>query len=152
RAEAVASLKKKSEAKNFAKENNLDLLAVKSLENEGSLVKALVGTSNLDQRLSINKSELPQILKTGAVSGRTAQKLCAVWSSDYMKKMYAAKGGALDNVMISPLGHDCYNQVSKKPDRFFQVQKHMMVKELGGSRFMRGLNQGLTIGTSFGMN
>lgn len=152
KAESLKNIRAKADIKNFAKENNLHILGVSSLVEKSPLVKSLGISSKLDDRLQLNKSDLKEIIKKGAVEGQLAQKLCAFWASDYMKKMYAEKGGALSDVMLSPLGHDCYAQVTKNPGRFFQVQKHMIIKEVGGSKFVKGLNQGLTVGTSFGMN
>lgn len=141
----------RTEKTQFAKDNNLDLISLKTADAQAPLVKALVGSTQLAPRLIVSKSELQALVNTGTLNPETAQKLCAFWNNDYFKKMYANKGGVIDNHVMA-FGIDCYGAVRKDPKRFFQVEKQLLIKEVGSSQYLKGLNQGLTVGTSFSMS
>ncbi|AFY02021.1 hypothetical protein [Bdellovibrio bacteriovorus] len=152
KAEITSNIKNRSQAANFAKENNLDLLALPHLEKEQPLVKALVGSTNLADRLIVTKSDLYSLVSTGKLSNEAAQRMCAFWASDYMRKMYAAKGGAIMPNIAPAFGMDCFHAVKKDASRFFMVEKQMLIKEVGNTQYVKGLNQGLTVGTSFSLS
>lgn len=152
KAEKARRLLSLSDKTTFAKENNLDIVNLNSADAQAPLVKALVGSSKLDPRLIVTKADLQDFLTKGTLTPALAQKLCAFWASDYMKKMSAEKGGALLDQTSMVLGMDCYNGVRKDPSRFFQVEKHMMVKDIVGAQYMKGFNQGLSVGTSFSLS
>nr|WP_295900005.1 hypothetical protein [uncultured Bdellovibrio sp.] len=151
-AEKRQRIQARSEKTQFAKENNLDLISLKDADAQAPLVKALVGSTKLNERLIVTKADLQDFVNKGTLAPALAQKLCAFWASDYLQKMYANKGGAVSQQAVMGLGMSCYNAVAKNPSAFFQVEKQMMIKELGGSQFVKGLNQGLSVGTSFSVS
>ncbi|WII73813.1 hypothetical protein QJS83_07975 [Bdellovibrio sp. 22V] len=151
-AEKRQALKARSEIANFAKENNLDVLSLKTADTAAPLVKAFVGSTQLNERLIATKADLQTFVNQGTLTPALAQKLCAFWANDYLKKMNADKGGALMQQTSMVLGMDCYNAVRKTPEKFFQVEKHLAIKEIAGSQFVKGFNQGLSVGTSFSLS
>ncbi|KHD88173.1 MAG: hypothetical protein OM95_10410 [Bdellovibrio sp. ArHS] len=136
----------------FAKENNLEVINLKTADEKAPLVKALIGSSQLDERLLVTKADLKELLEKGGLTPATAQKLCAFWASDYFRTLHADKGGVIYDNSRMGFGMDCYNLARKDPKRFFQIEKHVMVKEVAGSQFQKGFNQGLTVGTSFSLS
>lgn len=151
-AEKRQRIQARADKTQFAKENNLEIINVKAADEKAPLVKALVGSTKLVERLIVTKADLKEIIEKGEISPATAQKLCAFWSSDYFRTMQADKGGVIYENSRMAFGMDCYNAVRKDPKRFFQTEKHILVKEVGGSQFQKGFNQGLTVGTSFALS
>lgn len=151
-AEKRQRIQARTDKTQFAKENNLDLLSLKNVDAQAPLVKALAGSTKLNERLIVTKADLQDFVAKGSVTPALAQKLCAFWASDYFRSLYAEKGGVITEHTRMAFGMDCFNAVRKEPARFFQVEKQMMVKELGGAQLVKGLNQGLSVGTSFSVS
>ncbi|WP_413584569.1 hypothetical protein [Bdellovibrio sp. HCB274] len=136
----------------FAMQNNLDLITLNTAAEKntlGGLVPALAGRP---ARLLTTKKDLMNTIATGKLTAEVAQKLCAFWVQDYLPRMNKNKGGTLDSQTAMTLASDCYNGVKKDPTRFFQVERRMIAKQVIGSRYLQGYNQGLSVGTSFGMS
>lgn len=146
--EKQKEIKTRSEKLQYAKENNLDVVSLKNADTQAPLMKALTGSTRLNSKLTITKSELQNLVEKGTLYTLTATKLCAFWNHDYFAKLYADKGGATKSNFTA----DCYSAVAKDPTSFFQVQKQLLIKEVGGSQFLKGLNQGLSVGTSFSLS
>ncbi|MEK2688309.1 hypothetical protein [Bdellovibrio sp. GT3] len=139
-------------AATFAQQNNLDLINLKTAADKntlGGLVPALTGRA---PRLLTTKKDLMATIASGKLSGEVAQKLCAFWVQDYLPRMNKDKGGTLDPQTAQVLASDCFNGVKKDPTRFFQLERRMVAKQVIGSRYLQGYNQGLSVGTSFGMS
>ncbi|WP_415061978.1 hypothetical protein [Bdellovibrio sp.] len=151
RAEKYKTIQARADKVQFSKENNLELISLKTADAQAPLVKALVGSTQLNPRLIVTKADLQEIITKGTLTPQTAQKLCAFWGGDYFKKLYAEKGGVTMKHVMG-FGMDCYHAVAKDPARFFQVEKQLLIKEVGGSQFVKGLNQGLSVGTSFSLS
>lgn len=152
KAEIKKSLLAKSRKEVFAKENNLDLLVMDKADQAQPLIKAFVGSSKLNERLMVTKSDLWSLISTGQLSPQTAHKLCAFWASDYARKMYESKGGAFAQHVATGFGMDCINAVKKDPSRFFMVEKQLLIQEVGTAQYVKGLNHGLSVGTSFSLS
>ncbi|MBO9665627.1 MAG: hypothetical protein J7501_02290 [Bdellovibrio sp.] len=152
-AQSYNTLKAHSELRQFAKENNLDIVSLKTAKDKAPLAALYPATvANRAEKLVLNKSDLQGIITAGKITPETAQKLCAFWAQDYLTQLNKAKGGSLNKDSVLTLGHDCYVAVKKDPKKFFQMERHMLVKEVGGSRYVKGYNQGLSVGTSFSMS
>lgn len=152
-----AAIKQKIQARAqkeiFAKENNLNLINLNQADASRPLLKALGITSTITERLQITKADLQGLLATGTLSPATAEKLCAFWSTDYLgKTMFASKGGAVSENTKTAFGLDCMGMTRKNPSKFFHVEKQMITKEVGGMQYLKGLNQGLSVGTSFSLS
>lgn len=148
--EKMQRLAGRAEKTSFAKENNLEMISLKTADDQAPLVKALTGTTHLNPQLTINRRELQDIVRNGTLSPTTAQKLCAFWNNDYFKKLYANKGGVIPK-HTPGIGMDCYQSVRSDVKTFFQVEKHLLIKEVGSSQYQKGFNQGLTVGTGFSL-
>lgn len=135
----------------YAKENNLDLINLSQVEDVQPMAK-LFGQQDVVERLVLTKADLQEVINTGKVNNLTAQKFCNFWAKDYMAKMYADKGGALMSDMTMHLAMECYNASKRDPSRFFQTEKRLQIKKVAGSQHMRGLNYGVTVGTTFNLN
>lgn len=131
----------------FIKENNVALLNLNKADNEAPL-KALVGESDLDKRLIVTKADLKAFLDSGVVTPELAQKLCAFWGRNFWTKMHGTKGGVLMGPMNN-FGLSCYQAAGKEPQKFFVADRQMFIKDIAGSRYVGGVNQGYSIGTSF---
>lgn len=147
-----SSLIAKSQKQTFARENNLDLLVINNADQNQPLVKAFAGTTKLSERLIVTKSDLESLISTGQLTPQTAHKLCAFWASDYSKKIYEAKGGAFAPHLATGFGMGCINAVKRDPSKFFVVEKHLIIQEVGPAQYMKGLNHGLSVGTSFSLS
>ncbi|WP_413293479.1 hypothetical protein ACLSU7_00060 [Bdellovibrio sp. HCB185ZH] len=136
----------------YAINNNLDLITLNTAVSHntlGALVPAMIGRN---PRLLTTKKDLADIVTTGKLTAETAQKLCAFWAQDYLPRMNRAKGGAIQTQFATLFGGDCMSAVKKNPEAFFQVERRMNVKKVMGSRYLQGYNQGLQVGTSFGLS
>ncbi len=136
----------------FAMNNNLDLITLNTAVSHntlGALVPSMVGRN---PRLLTSKKDLADIVATGKLTPETAQKLCAFWAQDYLPRMQREKGGAIQAQFATLFGGDCMNAVKKNPEAFFQLERRMNVKKVMGSRYIQGYNQGLQVGTSFGLS
>lgn len=134
----------------FAKENNMALVNLHDMQPTTALTGALK-IKPVNTRFVLSKAELQAIVSGGQLSRTTAQKLCSFWVSEFFPTQFAAKGGVFNNPLLATgFGSDCYH--SKDSSRFFQVERRMSVKEVGGSRYLEGFNQGLSVGTAFSMS
>ncbi len=136
----------------FAKENNLALINLSELEDKEPLAKSF-GAVDVDDRLIITKKDLAQVIQSGTLSKVTAQRLCAFWVNNFLPKLSAEKGGMLvDSNAAYNMSMNCYTASGRDPKLFFQAEKRISVKEISGSKFIRGYNQGLNVGTSFSLS
>lgn len=131
----------------FAKENNLALVNLNTLPAATPLTKALNIKLN-NTRYVVTKEDLQGLL-SGRLLPATAQKLCAFWANDFFASQYAEKGGAAMDLLKMGFGTDCFHAVSKDPSRFFHFEKRLAIKEVGETRYKKGFNQGLQVGTNF---
>ncbi len=141
----------RSEKGTFAKENNLEVVSLKNADADLPLVYSLLGSTNLPPRLMISKAELQAIVQTGSMPPAVAQKFCAFWNDDFFKKLYKDKGG-VTHKRSRELSFDCVTTVQKDVKSFFQIEKHLLIKEVGASKLKTGLNSGLNVGTGFSLS
>jgi len=146
-----AYLTDNSKKEELAKLNNFHLLNIKDADATAPLLKSLGTRSELNQNLIVSRAELAQIISEGKLSPEIAQKLCAFWSNDHLKKMYPDKGGAVPKNSMA-FGYGCLGEVHRHPEKFFLVEKQMLIQNIEKSQFLKGFNQGLTVGTSFSLS
>lgn len=135
----------------FAKDNNLDLVNLEQLDAKAPLAKQFA-KPQVVERLIPTRAELQDFIATGKLANATAQKMCNFWVNDYLQKLYPNKGGTFVQDMAQHVALECFNAVKRDPSRFFQTEKRVFVRELGSSKFIRGLNQGVTVGTQFSLS
>lgn len=154
-AEKLQKLQAKADKTQYAKDNNLELLNLNTADPEAPLVKAYAGSTQLVQRLIMTNADLKEFVKTGELNPAVAQKFCAFWNNDYFRKLYEAKGGVFWNMaggLSMGFGADCYHSVVKTPQKFFLVEKYLLLKETPAQRFQVGTNEGWSVGSSFSLN
>ena len=151
RQQVVKNIHSQTQKNWLSQTQNLEIVNLTELQEENSLTQKLTGESRLAKHLRIHKSDLKGLLNGSELAPVMAQKLCAFWSSDYMPTLKKEKGGGLAN-MSNTLGFDCYSAVRKNPSAFFQFEKQTLVKDVAGSRLIKGFNQGLTVGNSFSLS
>ncbi len=134
----------------FAQENNLALVNLNTMAAAAPLTKAM-NIKLTNSRYILNKEDLQGLVTTGTLSKETAQKLCAFWANDYLPSQYADKGGGANDLLRMGFGTDCFHAVSKNPGRFFQIETRLAIKEVGETKYIKGFNQGLTVGTNFSL-
>lgn len=135
----------------YAKDNNLDLVNLEQLDAKAPLAQQFAKPEVIE-RLIPTRTDLQELITTGKITNTTAQKMCNFWVNDYLQKLYPAKGGTFMKDMAQHISIECYNAVKNDPSRFFQTEKRVFVRELGSSKFVRGLNQGVTVGTQFSLS
>lgn len=141
----------RSEKGNFAKENNLALLNLKNAEPEMPLISSLLGSTNLPPRLMISKAELQSLVQSGGMPAGVAQKFCAFWNDDFFKKLFKDKGG-VTHKYSREFSINCVSAVQRDIKSFFQIEKHLLIKSVGTSKFKNGFNSGLNVGTGFSLS
>lgn len=147
---ALGQLQARMTSARVASDKNLALVNLNAMDANAELTK-MVNIKATMTRFAIKKSDLQGIISNKTIPQETAQKLCAFWASEYLPSMHADKGGAVQEFLKTGFGTDCYHMVTKDPSRFFQIEKRMAVKEVGATQYLKGFNQGLTVGTSFSM-
>jgi hypothetical protein len=135
----------------YAKENNLDLVNLEQLDAKAPLAQQFAKPEVIE-RLIPTRTDLQELITTGKITNTTAQKMCNFWVNDYLQKLFPAKGGTFMKDMAQHISIECFNAVKRDPSRFFQTEKRLFVRELGSSKFIRGLNQGVTVGTQFSLS
>lgn len=151
RTESLQRIQARADKLQFAKESNLEVVNLKDADEQAPLVKALVGKTDLNPRFMVTKKDLQALVNSGSLPSETAQKLCAFWNNDYFKKLSSEKGGVIPQRVMN-FGFDCDQAVRLDPKKFFQVERRLLIKEVGPSQYIKGLNQGLTVGTSFSLS
>ncbi len=101
-AEKRQRIQDRSEKSQFAKDNNLEVITLKTADEQAPLVKSLTGSTSLNKRLIVSKADLQELIEKGSLTAPTAQKLCAFWSQDYFRTMYSDKGGVFPNFWRRP--------------------------------------------------
>jgi hypothetical protein len=135
----------------FAKDNNLDLVNLEQLNEKAPLAQQFA-KPEVVERLIPTRADLQELITTGKLTNTTAQKMCNFWVNDYLQKLYPEKGGAFIKDMAQHISMECFNAVKRDPSRFFQTEKRLFVRELGSAKFIRGLNQNVTVGTQFSLS
>lgn len=151
KAQAVSAQNKLATNTQFAADRNLSIVNLNTMAANDTLAKAM-NVKLVNTRYIVNKADLQNLINTGTMSKEIAQKMCAFWANDFSSSIYAEKGGAFMDMLKMGFGTDCFHAVSKDPSRFFQVEKRLAVKEVGETKYMKGYNQGLTVGTSFSVS
>lgn len=136
----------------FASENNLALVNLNAMAPNDLLSKKLNLKKTVKDRFTVNKADLQGLLNTSRISNQTAQKLCLFWMNEFFSNQYAEKGGATYGLPQSDMANDCFRIVSADPSQFFQIEKRLAVKEVGDTQYVKGFNQGLTVGTNFSLS
>lgn len=145
----LARIGHKAQKSQFAKENNFTIVDLNTVRDENPLANKLTQGTNLADHLHISKQELTNWLKKGEFSPELAQKLCTFWAMDFFRSQYEAKGGVIPKQTRFTFGHQCYQSVLSDPSKFFITDKRDLISDVEGSKLMKGLNQGLTVGASF---
>ncbi|MDG0816170.1 hypothetical protein [Bdellovibrio svalbardensis] len=148
KASALKAATARSANPQFAQENNLALINVNAMPAASPLTKAL-NIKLANTHYILNKEDLQGIITNGRLTKEAAQKLCAFWANDFFPSQHPDKGGAVMDLLKMGFGGDCFHAVSKDPSRFFQVEKRLAIKEVGGTKYVKGFNQGLSVGTNF---
>ncbi|MGZ3773094.1 MAG: hypothetical protein ACXVCY_03550 [Pseudobdellovibrionaceae bacterium] len=151
-AEKRKKIQERANLQSYAKNNNLDLISLRNSEEKSPLTSSLIHDSKVDNLNTLTKSELFDIVNSGKLTPRTAHKLCAFWAGDYLRKLYANKGGALKPTTAYNFGSSCMQAIAKDPTSFFTLAKHLHVNEVGGSQYLKGYSQSLSVGASFSMS
>lgn len=150
--ERLKNLDTMSKPAAFAMQNNLDLIQLNTAADNNTLGGLVPALANRDRRLLTTKKDLMNVIATGKLTAEIAQKLCVFWAQDYLPRLNKDKGGTMQNDAVMTLASDCYSAVKKNPEAFFQTERRMVAKQVIGSRYLQGFNQGLNVGTSFAMS
>lgn len=153
------AIQEKTRVENFAKDHNLELINLQAQTETDPLRQSLkiftVGGQEKNpqgESLQLSKTKLGEILRTGKISAETARRLCVFWAQDFLPSLAREKGGAILPHLKYAFSAECAKKALKNPESFFQIERRLIVKELGGFQFQRGLNHGLTTGTSFSLS
>lgn len=145
-------IQQRFEKTQLAKENNLDLISLKNSQESAILAKSFTGDTKVNESNIINRSDLLELVSSGKLNSQTAHKLCAFWGADYFRKMNTDKGGAAIKQTSFGFAKDCMKAVQKDPSTFFNVENQMRINEVGDLKFLKGLSQSYTVGTSFSVS
>lgn len=151
-AERIKKIQQRADNNQYAKENNLDLISLKGADETAPLAKTLGGSSRINEVNIISKAELHQFVSLGKLTPQTAHKLCAFWAVDYLSKIKPDKGGAIKEEKARDFARSCMSAVDKDPTKFFKVEKQLHIDEVGGSRYLKGYNEGFSVGKGFSVN
>lgn len=151
-AERKQKIQELANINNFAVENNLDLISLKGADEKAPLVKSIVGSTKVNEVNLVSKADLQELVTSGKLSPQTAHKLCAFWVADYFGNLNANKGGTIRWQYANGFTRKCMTAVDKDPSAFFKIENQVRVSEVGGSWYLKGLNQGLSVGTSFSLS
>lgn len=121
-----------AEKTTFAKENNLDLLSLKKT-----------------QLKDINPTDIQQVINSGTFTPQISNKFCDFWINHYFP--HILPGRKLSSASAYIFKWNCERMVKKNPARFFKVTKQLMIKNVYGSEFVKGLNHTLSVGAGFSM-
>lgn len=156
--EMAAASAMKNNVQYFAQQNNLELINVNAKTADPVRAKldikefGGITDASLGQKLILAPESLQTILKTGKITSDLAAKLCSFWINDYFGKIYQEKGGVAYKSYRNNMAIDCMSRVQKNPETFFQVDRHLSVKQIAGFEFIGGLNEGLSLGTGFSLS
>jgi hypothetical protein len=103
-----------------------------------------------DQLAPINTSILNNFIISGKLSTDLAAKFCSFWFNDHLARMKSdSPNGIFYANYKNSLVSTCINAVRNDPSQFFQVDKKLMVKKVGGFKYLSGTTTNFSVGTSF---
>lgn len=147
----LKALSEKTSNTRYAQDNNLALLQLNKMDDSSDLAKALKIKSS-STRFSLSKSELQSIISKKSIAKETAQKLCAFWSRELLPSQFPEKGGSVTEAQRMGFASDCFHFAEKNPSQYFKLENRLLIKEVGPTQYVKGFNQGFSVGTSFAMS
>lgn len=123
----------------FVKKNSLKLISVANAHSFTDL-RAILSSAPTKMSDTQMAQELKQFATTGTLNKELTKGLCSYWFRSYIKKDLWDLYG--ENALIN-CGLRAHH-----PERLFTIEKRLFVKELGGYDFVKGFNQGVTVGNN----
>ncbi|MNS85304.1 hypothetical protein D3C72_1191660 [compost metagenome] len=171
RANEAAKIIARSKPETLAQEANLKLIHMNSVIETTSLRKAMgalkkpfklgvLAPSPTAENFEKFKAEAPyddlsslrKLMSTGKLNTDVSQQLCFYWFWDFMQNEKIA-----GQPLLRPYGHtemarDCYAAVGKTPEKFFQIEKRLIVKKVRLVDQQEGSKLKYTVGSSFSIS
>jgi len=103
-----------------------------------------------EQRPAVPTSILSDFAKTGKLNQETALQFCSFWFNDYFKRLAQSnKSIVFDEQTTKRMVQTCTMTVKKDPSRFFKIDKKLVVKKVGGIKYVSGTSTNFSVGNSF---
>lgn len=103
-----------------------------------------------EQRPAIATSILVNFAKTGKLNQELALGFCSYWFNDnYRRLALTNKSVVFDEITTQRLVQTCAMAVKKDPSRFFKIDKKLVVKKVGGIKYVSGASTNFSVGNSF---
>lgn len=123
----------------FVKNNNLTTLALNNNKVTEEL-RNIIGNYNRKMNEDQVHTALAQLLNNGKLTTEVTRGLCGYWFRSFIAKDIWQ---TYSNHALTHCGTRAQN-----PESLFTVEKRIFVKELGGYKFKKGLNAGITVGNN----
>ncbi len=135
----------------FTADHNLSFIDLNKLNDHTDLSLALK-LNSAQTRINLKKSELMSLQSSSQIQKDLATKLCNFWTVEFLPSQFANKGGSISRSGKSGFYNDCLQAAAKNPSTFFLIDRRLKVKEVGETKYLKGFNQGLTVGTNFSLS
>jgi hypothetical protein len=170
KAASVRAVAVRAAPETLAREANLKLVHMNSVMETTSLRRAL-GTLVMPFKFGIapapnlsvyesakaaasydDLSSLRKAMDKGSFDASTAARMCFFWFQDFMQNEKIGGKPLLNDNAHVDMARDCYSAATKNPAKFFQVEKHTIVKKSRLVDFVRGVPTKYSIGSSFSIS
>lgn len=143
RAEHIKDQQNQATPEYIASQNSLKLLSTSKPESFQEL-QAFLTSAPLKMSDAQVTADLQTLARTGRLSAPLAKGLCRYWFQSFIQK-------GIWPSEIQRAVMNCGLRI-QKPDSVFHIEKHLLVKDLGGFEFVKGLNEVLSINTSISLS
>jgi hypothetical protein len=105
-----------------------------------------------------NKPALPltslmNFAKSGKLDTTLANQFCAFWINDYFRRMRQdLKDGVILPTVATSMTQICLSTVSENPNNFFQIEKKLLIKKVGNSKYIQGTTTNFSVGSTFSVS
>ncbi|MFP5519549.1 MAG: hypothetical protein ACLGGX_06570 [Bdellovibrionia bacterium] len=159
-----------AKAETFARYANLDLVRLNDLKKATPFARltgvdtnrlphgGYVGTQTTHFNQLYKESaggslnELTNLIANGKMSAKLTQQMCMFWFYEHFEKQLQQKNLPYNKTLAQDHVRRCMQVATTNPQEFFQTEKRLMIKSVRDFKFVKGYNQGLTVGSSFSLS
>lgn len=130
--------KSQAKAESFARYANLQMVRLN--QDPHPLIK------------KIPASELTDFVTSGKMNSQLMQRLCHYWFNEHLAEQHKKHGASFTQGLGNNAYRSCLSAQGEKLDQFFLTEKRFIVNKIQNSKYLKGYNKGLSVGTSFSLS
>lgn len=148
---SLQAQRNKATSPQYAIDHNLALVNLSAMDYSTTLSKSM-NLHSSKASINIVKSDLQSALSDKKITKELAVKFCNFWTAEFLPGQFVEKGGGINKLSKMEFYNDCMRSAGRDPSKFFINENKLMVKQVGDTKYIKGFNQGLSVGTSFSLN